>query len=182
MTSEEYVQFRAFARLDGVFFALLLTASFACYIVGLSNPTLSLVAMGMVLSVPFFIAMRLKSFRDNGLGGHLSFLRGWAYVALLVFYGSLLFALVQYLYFAFLDHGYFMKMIQELMDSPDSQEVINQYATKEVFDQMISELSQVRPIDFSLSMLQANIFLGVLLGLPIAALMKSGRESKKDSY
>ena len=40
MTAPEYIQLKAYARQDGFFLALLWTASFACYILGITNQML----------------------------------------------------------------------------------------------------------------------------------------------
>ena len=176
MTPEEYVQLRAFARYDGLLLALLWTLIFACYIIGMSNATMSLIAVALVFSVPVVVGIYLKHFRDNACGGVISFRRGWAYVAMSFFYAALLFALVQYAYFAYLDHGYFMQMIRNLLDDPVNQQALSQYASKDTFDQMLSDMQSVRPIDLALSMLQANIFIGILLGLPLAGMMKSRKK------
>lgn len=172
ITPEETIQLRAFVRYDGLLLAILWTVSFACYIIGLSNPAVSMLAVGLVLSSPFFVAQRLKVFRDYGREGVISFLRGWAYVALTFFHASLLLAVVYYVYFAFLDHGYFLQSIHQLLNSPENQQVLSQYATVEEFNQLLNDMQSVRPIDLALSMLQANTIVGILLGMPIAALLK----------
>jgi hypothetical protein len=173
MTPAEYVQLRAFARYDGLLLSFLWILSFACYIIGLSNPSISLLVFVLVAATPFFVAIRLKAFRDYGREGVISFRRGWGYVVLTFFYAALLFAMAQYVYFAYLDQGYFLQMIQKMLDSPENEQILSQYATKDAFDQMVSDMRTVRPIDLALSVLQANILIGVVLGLPIAALMRS---------
>ena len=45
MTPEEYIQLKAFARQDGAMLSLLWIGSFACYIKGLSSPTLAFAAL-----------------------------------------------------------------------------------------------------------------------------------------
>ena len=96
MTAPEYVQLKAFARIDGLRLSILLMLGFVCYVVGLTSPTYGFLAIITVIVTPFFVGRQLKRFRDNGLDGAISFLRGWAYVALMFFYGGLLFALAQF--------------------------------------------------------------------------------------
>jgi len=162
---------QTFARYDGLLLALLWTLSFACYIIGFGIPTVSIIALVLALATPFFALHRLRVYRDYGRDGIISFRRAWAYVFFSFFYASLLFALVQFAYFAYLDKGYFVHMIQQLIDAPENQQVLSQYATKESFDQMIRDIQAVRPIDLALSMLQANVFVSVLLGIPMAAVV-----------
>ena len=63
MTAPEYIQLKAYARQDGFFLALLWTASFACYILGITNELLGMLALGLAIMTPFFVASRLRKFR-----------------------------------------------------------------------------------------------------------------------
>ena len=80
MTPSEYVQLKAFARIDGLRLSLLWMAIFALYIVGLTSPGYGLAAMILIIITPFFVGSRLRRFRDDGLEGTISFLRGLAYI------------------------------------------------------------------------------------------------------
>lgn len=174
MTSAERVQLDAFARVDGALLSLLWISSFACYIAGLTNGMLGILAIILAVSTPFFVAKRLRLFRDHAREGVISFMRGWAFVVLVFFYAGLLFALAQYAYFAYLDHGYVVSVIQKMMQTPEFASVVKQYGAEDTLRQVLGDFQNVRPIDFALNGLSTNIIIGILLGLPIAALMKSG--------
>ena len=172
MTSQEYVQLKAFARQDGAMLSLLWIGGFACYILGLSNPMLGIAAMVLVCATPFFAASRLRHFRDYGREGIISFARSYAYTILTFFYAGVLLAIAIYLYFAFMDHGFLMGKIIETTQSPEGQKIIELYGMKAEMDENIKLLAAMRPIEFALNMLTIDIIAGFLLGLPIAALMK----------
>jgi hypothetical protein len=172
MTSVEYIQLKAFARYDGLLMALLWAGSFACYLVGLSDPGWSATALLLAVSTPLFAAWRLRIFRNTVLNGAISFMRGWAFVILVFFYAGLLFALAQYGYLAYMDQGYLVQMLQKLLDAPESQQLITQYGMADVMNESVHLLLTMRPIDFVLNMLTTNIMMGFVLGVPIAALMK----------
>ncbi len=172
MTPAEYIQLKAFARIDGALLALLWIVSFASYILGLSNPLFTLVAVVLMVSTPFFVAIRLKKFRDEGLGGFISLARAWGYSAYVFFYASVLLALVQYVYFAFIDQGYIMQTFSKMLSTPESKIVIEQYGMQQTINESLEQMGQQRPIDYALNMLTMNISIGIVLGLPIAALMK----------
>ena len=176
MTPAEYIQLKAFARVDGALLALLWTASFACYVVGMKNPLFGMVALLLMVSTPFYVARRLRRFRDKDLHGIISLMRGWAFVILVFFYAAILLALVQYVYFAFMDHGYLLSSFQESLSSPDMKQTIEQYGVLEQLNESFHLMSEMRPIDYALNVLTVNITIGILLGLPVAALM---RRSKK---
>ncbi|MBR1394607.1 MAG: DUF4199 domain-containing protein [Prevotella sp.] len=172
MTPAEYVQLKAFARLDGARLALLWVACFACYIVGIANPLYSMVAIVLMIATPFFVSRRLAKFRDEGLGGVISFGRGWGYSLYVFLYASILLALAQYVYFAFIDQGYLLKSFTEALSSSEARQVVEQYGAQQMIQESMEQFSQMRPIDYALNILTVNIVIGAVLGLPIAALIK----------
>ena len=177
MTAPEYIQLKAFARIDGALLALMLVVAFACYIVGLTSPTYGFLALFAIVLTPVFVGVRLRRFRDEGLAGTISFLRGWAYVSFVFFYGGLLFALVQYAYLAYIDHGYMLMIITEMLSTPETAGIIKQMGMADQISESLHILQTMRPIDFALDMLTTLIMAGMMLGLPIAAVMqKKGKE------
>jgi len=172
MTPAEYIQLKAFARVDGALVALLWTASFVCYLVGLKNPLFGMLALLLLVVTPFWVARRLRRFRDEDLHGVISLLRGWAFFVLVFFYAGILLAVVQYCYFAYLDHGYLLSTFQETLSSPEAKQAFARYGLSESLSQSMQLLSDLRPIDFALNVLTMNISVGIILGLPVAALMK----------
>ncbi len=179
MTPEEYKQLKAFARQDGALLSLLWIGSFVCYIMGLSTPTLGMVAGILAIASPFYAANRLRHFRDDALEGFISFGRGYVYMVLSFFYAGLLLAAVIYIYFAFIDKGYLMSVFSQMMDSEEGKKMIEIYGMKDQMAQGLKELMSMRPIDYALNMLTINITTGFFLGLPIAALMQRNMANAK---
>ena len=172
MTPAEYIQLKAFARQDGALMALLWIGSFGCYIAGLGHPIYGMIAVMLAVATPFFAARRLRHFRDFGLEGIISMRRGWAFVVLIFFYASLLLAIAQYAYFAFLDHGFLMDTIEKMLHSPETEQMLKQAGMKESIEENLAQLQAMRPIDIALNVLTTNILIGMVLGLPIAASMR----------
>lgn len=172
MTAPEYKQLKAFARVDGALMAMLMIVCFACYIAGLTSPLYGFLSIIAVVMMPFFAGYRLRRFRDTELEGSISFMRGWAYVCLMFFYGGLLFALAQYGYLAYMDKGYLVMTISDMLALPENAEVIKQMGMADQVNESIHMLQAMRPIDFALNMLTTIIMGGIMLGLPIAAIMK----------
>ena len=168
MTPIEYVQLKAFARQDGALLALLWVATFLLYIIGVSNQLLGLAAFFLMCYTPFFVGERLGKFRDYGREGVISFRRGYAYTILVFFYGGVLFALVQYLYIAFMDNGFLLSHFSKMITSEEAQEVLKQYGMTQMADESLHEMANIRPIDYALNMLTINIVLGFILGIPIS--------------
>ncbi len=180
LTAPEYIQLKAFARIDGALLSLLWIASFCCYIVGLTHQWAGLMALLMILVTPFFVAKRLSIFRDTINEGVISFMRSWSYVVFVFLYGSLLFSLAVYAYFQFLDQGYVMHVLQQMLETPEMTAALKQYQMEETMSQMMMEMSSVRSIDIALNLLITNMIIGIFLGVPIAAIQYSSvRKNKK---
>jgi Na+/glutamate symporter len=172
MTPAEYIQMKAFARLDGVLLAVLWVSSFALYVAGLALPVLGLAAMVLMVATPFFVGFRLGKFRDEGRDGIISFRRGWVYVVFVFFYAAILLALAQYAYFAYMDHGYLMQSFSTALSTPEAVQMMKQYGIEQAMAESLEQMGQLRPIDYALNVLTVNILAGMVLGLPIAAMLQ----------
>ena len=177
MTTPEYVQLRAFARVDGTYLGILWIVSFACCIVGMEHPMISFIGSVTALASPFFAARRLWKFRDEVREGQISFLRSMAYYMLMFFYASVLFALAQYIYFAFIDGGYMIREYIGLMATDEAKTMMKAYGltAKEVTDSL-NELASTSPIMIALNIMTMNITIGILLSLPVATLTRKKKE------
>ena len=162
--------------MDGALLAVLWTASFACYVMGLKSPLLGIVAMGLAVYTPFFVARRLKKFRDTSLEGQISFKRAWGYALLTFFYASLLFAAVHFVYFTWLDNGSFVDGLSALMTAPENAKALSKEMMAAVNDSL-NAIASMRPIDLALNIMMSNLMVGFFLSIPVAAILK--RETKK---
>jgi len=172
MTAPEYIQLKAYARQDGFFLALLWTASFVCYIMGITNQILGMLAIGLAIMTPFFVAGRLRKFRDEGREGLISFRRSYAYTIFVFFYAAVLLAVVQFLYFAYIDNGYLMSSFSRMMSSEEGKQIISQYGMSQMVEEGLSEMANIRPIDYALNILTVNIIIGFIVGVPIGLVMQ----------
>ena len=151
---------------------MLWVASFTCYVAGISNPLYSILAVVLMVATPFFVCRRLAHFRDYGRDGVISLRRGWAYAVFVFFYAAVLLALAQYLYFAYIDRGYLLQTFTGIVSSPEAKQLLEQYGLQQTMTENLAMMEQMRPIDYAINVLTANILMGIVLGLPIAALMQ----------
>ena len=121
---------------------------------------------------PIFVGEGLGKFRDYGREGLISFRRAYAYTVFVFFYGGVLFAIAQYLYFAFIDNGYLMTQFSKMVNSNEAQKMLQQYGMTEMMNESLNEMANIRPIDYALNMLTVNISLGFILGVPISLIMQ----------
>ena len=171
---------RAFARFDGLKLFALWIVSFIFYVAGFSTPSLGMLAVLLAFITPYLVTRLLRQYRDNGLDGIISFGRGWAYIIFLFFYASLLFAACQFIYFSFIDKGYFASAVSDMFNNPENSQAIKILGMGNSMEEGLKQFCEMRPIDRVLNILTSNLMIGVFLGLPIAMLCKrSGVEKVK---
>jgi len=179
MTAPEYIQLKAYARQDGFFLSMLWTASFASYILGITSQLLAMLALALAVMTPFFVAGRLRKFRDEGRDGLISFGRSYAYTIFVFFYGAVLLAVVQFLYFAYIDDGYLLSAFTQAVSSEEGKQLIQQYGMTQAVESSLAEMGSIRPIDYALNILTVNIMIGFVLGVPISLFMY--RNNKREA-
>lgn len=160
---EEFMQLKAFARVDALLLTALWTVSFACVTMIGAGTMGNLLA----LATPFFIVWRTCRFRNNVLGGAISLRRAYAYSLYNFVYASLVFALVQFVYFRFVDNGGFVGLLTDTMKAMAPVYEQNGISRTEL-KQNIDMLIQLTPIQWSFVFMIQNFFLGALASLPIA--------------
>lgn len=165
INAQAYIQLKAFARQDGAILSLLWIASFSLTMYSPRTPWGNLLAF----LTPFLVWWRLAAFRSTALNGVISFRRGLAYCIHVFFYASLVFAIAQYLYFMFLDHGTFAIMIQENIKLVAPIYEQNGISAAELTN-MTSMITSMTPIQYAFIFMMQDIIVGVILSFPIAAL------------
>ena len=96
---------------------------------------------------PFFLAIRLKRFRDQARDGAISFRRALAFCILAFFYASLLFAVAQYVYFRYIDNGFLVSQYTTMFSTPEAKNMMNAFAAGNQIKDGINLLGSLRPIE-----------------------------------
>lgn len=164
------LQLKAFARQDALLLALLWAASFACIM--LLNA--GLIGNVLALATPFLVGYRLKAFRTQALYGVISFRRAYAYSLYVFIYASLVFALVQYAYFQFLDNGAFAELITTTMKQVAPVYEQNGVSKEEIKSSM-DLITMITPVQWAFMFMMQNLFVGAIISLPIALIGKRNR-------
>ena len=178
-TREEYEQIKAFARIDGAIMGVMWIISFACFIAQFHMPLLNMAALIFGIASIIVSAIRLRNFRDNILDGVISYWRAYGYSLLTYFYAALLLAAAQYIYFQFIDHGFLLNQYTAMTSSPEFKSMMTLYGIKA--DEMkltMDTIATLRPIDIALQFLTTNLFFGIVISWPMAALIKSKYKRK----
>ena len=160
-------QIKAFAGIEGLWMGLVWTVSFA-FMVYMPQ---SLWGNLMLLSTPFFAGWRLQQFRNNALDGAISFRRAFVFLVYVFFYGSLIFAAAQFVYFRFLDEGRFLSMLSDAVNAILPLYKANGIDGKEL-SASVELMTGMNAIDLTLLFMLQNIMIGILLSVPVAAVCK----------
>ena len=164
---ENFIQLKAFARQDALILSLLWIASFACVVMVPAGALGNLFA----LATPFIVGWRLSKFRDQALNGVISFRRAFAYGIYTFFYASLIFAVAQFVFFKFFDHGTFAMMLNDTLQTitPAYRQAGVSVAELKEAAEMVQNIS---PVQWAFTFMMQNIFVGFVLSLPVAALCR----------
>lgn len=159
------IQLKAFARIDGLWLALLWTASF------MSMMYIPKSALGglLMLATPPFMLWRFIKFRNYALDGVISFARGLTYGCYCIFYASLLFAFVQTAYFQFLDGGHFVQIMHQALQTMEGVYQQNGVDVKQAME-TVDLMGTLKPIELAFVFMTQNLLLGALLSVIVAAI------------
>ena len=173
ISSEELVQFKAFALRDGAYMGVLWVVSFACFVCSQSQPFMSLAFDLSIVMIPYLAFFFVRHYRDDILGGFISFRRAWAYVARVFLYATLILAITQWAYFQFIDGGALVTGMINTVNSDEFAPVLEAYkmSRKELIDQL-QLISEARPIDFAFTFIWLNVFAGLIIGWIVALFTK----------
>lgn len=164
------VQLKAFARQDALLLALLWAASFACIMM----LNAGLIGNILALATPFLVGKSLAAFRTQALYGVISFRRAYAYSLYVFIYASLVFALVQYAYFQFLDNGAFAELITTTMKQVAPVYEQNGVSKEEIKSSM-DLITMITPVQWAFMFMMQNLAIGAIISLPIALIGKRNR-------
>lgn len=179
-TFQDIEQLQAFARIDGAIVAVMWLASFACFVGQFQYQSLGMVAFLIGASSLVFASLRVRKFRDNVLGGIISYRHAFAYGIMIYLYASLLFAAGQFVYFQFLDNGMMMSNYYDIVSTPDYKQMMQLYGLTESDIQLaMSNIAAMRPIEIAFQFFTMNIIMGTAISIPVALIMKKNFRARK---
>ncbi len=106
--------------------------------------------------------------RENVMEGSISYGLALWYVMQLFMYGSLISALVRYLFYQFIKPDFLQNQLNETMQALQNTSMAD-LITGEVYEQTVAMMT---PLNMALQAIWLNLILGLLLGLVIAGIVK----------
>lgn len=170
MIHEDYKQLTAYARYDGIYLAVIWAASFACLLGIEALPVLAQFSFLLILSTPFFVAYRLKIFREEGRKGVISFRRSLFYCLRVFFNAAIIFSFLQWLYMRFLDNGKLLMMFSNIYSSAEGKKTLTAMGFS--YNQFMAILPDVlQPYSIASSTFITAVLFGAICSLLIAGVM-----------
>ena len=119
---------------------------------------------GMSLVVPYLAYLLTKRYRED-LGGVISFSRAWRFGVLIYLFAAMLVSVMHYVFYRFVAPPDFLSSAVE--------QTIVSLKQMQVDSKVISSIESMNfsPIHMALQGILNNIFYGIILSLPVAALV-----------
>ncbi len=119
---------------------------------------------GMSLVVPYLAYLLTKRYRED-LGGVISFSQAWRFGVLIYLFAAMLVSIMHYVFYRFVAPPDFLSSAVE--------QTIASLKQMQVDSKVISSIESMNfsPIHMALQGILNNIFYGIILSLPVAALV-----------
>ena len=165
-----------YAMQFGTYMGIYWVVKFVFFPLGLTNPFLLFLFLGLTLGVPFMGYYYAKMFRNKVCGGGISFLQASMFLIFMYMFAALLTAVAHYIYFRFIDNGYiidtYLGMLEVYMgvDMPGFEVYI---------DQIKDTLEQVRSmsaIQITMQLFTSNVLNCTILALITALFVMKKKE------
>lgn len=142
---------------------------FIFFPLGLTNPFLLFLFLGLTICVPFMAYYYTKMYRNRVCGGAITFSHAWSFTTLIYFFAALLTFVAHYVYFRFIDHGYILNTYESMINEVFAQASmpgLEGYETQ--FRDAIAQMQSLSSFEIALELFLNNIFYGTLLAIPTA--------------
>lgn len=125
--------------------------------------------MGISALMPFYLAWRYKQHLKPGDRVPMGI--AWLFSALMFFYASIVAGVGEYIYFQYIDKGRAMEYFMQFLSSPETEAQYKTIGASELLEQSktaLAELANLTPLDLTLNIFANNLFIALLLSLPVA--------------
>ena len=167
--TEKYNLVRNQARADGLKLGLFWVVSFALFIGNFFHSICGILWVATMVATPFLVGIFTRCYAERLLEGVISYRHAFAHGFLTVFYASLILAIAQWAYFAFLDNGFVLgRYIGMISDQDFLKSMESMGYTKKSIEEFTTMLRSLRPIDIALQMMWSNVLAGGIISITTA--------------
>lgn len=160
--------FSQMAMQNGTLLGLLWCIMYASFILGLTNIFFAFMFLAINFASPFYAGYLAKKFRKEHCNDCWNFSQAFTFLLIMYICASLLSAVVQFLYFKFIDNGYFMQTMQQLVSILNENPQASSSMTSEL-NTALDTLAGLSTKGLIINFLSSNITNAIFLA-PIIAL------------
>lgn len=169
MMVDNNVNINQIARKWGVFMGCYYIFRFACIPLSIDIPGVSVLFALMFIASPFLSGFITMVMRERVLKGVMTFKQGWSFSFTLMFCGSLMEAMGEYIYFRFIDHGKLLEWYNLNLD--EAEKNLGTFPMIEQLRAQVDVLSQLTPIQLTMSTFVNGLVWTFILATLIALLL-----------
>ncbi len=164
----------------GTKIGLFMIAAFCMYIAGLRYSSIfGILSFLVIIYIPFgfFGGMMMWRFIPNN--GQARFLKLLLFGLLTFMYGTLLCSVAYYIYFQYMDHGFIIQNILNILSEKESRMMMIQMTSLQQVEQMdtaLKQLADFTPIEITMQLMNINFFFGSFLALISAVIVANIKE------
>ena len=162
-----------YATFCGTLMGLFWLAKFTLIPLGIVMPLLMMLFQALPVCVPFIGYAMARNYRNHYRAGVISFGEAWLFLFLTFLYASLLTAMGYYIYFRFIDGGFILNSLEEMVNEFVSS--LPQLQREQMSTQMrelINAQRSLTPITIALQQMSQNLMMGAIMALLIAPFVK----------
>lgn len=162
-----------YATFCGTLMGLFWLAKFTLIPLGIVMPLLMMLFLALTVCVPFIGYAMARNYRNHYRAGVISFGEAWLFLFLTFLYASLLTAMGYYIYFRFIDGGFILNSLEEMVNEFVSS--LPQLQREQMSTQMrelINAQRSLTPITIALQQMLQNLMMGAIMALLIAPFVK----------
>lgn len=161
------------ARKLGLMLGLFYIIRFACIPLSMTHPALSILYAVMFISAPFLYGYITIIIRERKLNGNLSFKQGFLFLFNMIFCGTLIEALAQFVYFRFIDKGMLTKWYLTNLIEFENQVGPDAYIGQ--MKEYVNTMSSLSAIDITMTMFTNSVLWTVIFSALIAAILRKNK-------
>lgn len=162
-----------YATFCGTLMGLFWLAKFTLVPLGIVMPPLMLLFLVLTACVPFVGYAMARNYRNRYRAGVIGFGEAWLFLFLTFLYASLLTAMGYFIYFRFIDGGFILNSLEEMVEEFLSS--LPQLQREQMGSQMrelINAQRSLTPISIALQQMSQNLMMGAIMALLIAPFVK----------
>lgn len=149
---------------------------FACIPLSLYVPALGMLFIIMLAGAPFFTGYITMVVREKFLGGVMTFKQGVYISSMIMFYGSLIDVLGQYIYFRFIDKGMMIEWLSINIKELEKNDLSTQLLAQ--LNETIEVMANTQPIVMAMSSFLNGIIWIIVIALFIGLILRRKNPKK----